>query len=328
MAGFGVLDLGEMQNEDQRLNAEPTEGFLNNFVPMPEVKPGQTGIVAVRILPPIEGGRLFQFTRLHMLNGRKVHCPKPLIGGKWDKNTPCKICEYYNALWAKADELDEKGRSEDAEKVKQEARSIKPVERYYYNAIVRKLVDEKGEHTNVGPRILSVGKVLHKMIVRAIIGDETEPALGDVTNPKTGYDFLIKKELRGTGADAWPNYDRSCFAREPSILGTADEIKNWVGSLHDLKELRVLRTADELDKELAIHRQLIPDEKGKGRMDIDAFDSAYKGRSQGSVGAKITEEDAISSIVGKETVSVPTTSIPSEDLNIDMAEFTKELEGL
>lgn len=327
MAGFGVLDLGEMQNEDQRLNAEPTEGFLNNFVPMPEVKPGQTGIVAVRILPPIQGGKLFQFTRLHMLNGRKVHCPKPLIAGKWDKNTPCKICEYYNALWAKADELEEKGRSEDAEKIKQEARSIKPVERYYYNAIVRKLVDEKGEHTNVGPRILSVGKVLHKMIVRAIIGDETEPALGDVTNPKTGYDFLIKKELRGTGTDAWPNYDRSCFAREPSILGTSDEIKNWVESLHDLKELRVLRTAEELDKELAIHRQLIPDEKGKGRMDIDAFDSTYKGRSQVSVGAKISEDDAISSVVGQESVSVPTSN-PSEDLNIDMDEFTKELEGM
>ena len=327
MSGFGAINLEDLQGEDQRLNAEPTEGFLDNFVPMPDVKPGQTGVVAVRILPPIAGGRLFQSTRLHLVNGRKCHCPKELRDGKYDKHTPCAICDYYNALWRNADKAEEAGRIEEAERYKEEARKLKPIERYYYNAIVRKLVDEKGEHHNVGPRILSVGKVLHKMIVRAIIGDETEPPLGDITHPKTGYDFLIKKELRGTGGDAWPNYDRSCFARDPSVLGTAEDIQKWVDNLHNLKELRILRSNDELEKEIAIHRELIPDEKTSQGMDIDKFDAKYR-KPQVSVGVNLSQEDAISNAVGTASVT-PTAEVhKDEDVNIDMDEFTKELEGI
>lgn len=330
MSEFGTLNLEEIQGEDSRLNTEVGEGFLDKFVPMPEVKPGQTGVVAVRILPPVKGGKLFQYTRLHLINGRKVHCPKPLVNGKWDKNTPCPICDYYNALWRNSDKLEERGRKAEAEKLQNEARSIKPIERYYYNAIVRKLVSEKGEELNVGPRILSVGKVLHKMIVRAIVGDETEAALGDITHPKNGYDFIIKKELRGTGDNAYPNYDRSAFARESSPLGSPEDIARWVANLHDLTQLRTLVAFDKLEHELAVHRGLVPDEKES--FDIDSFDAKFKGGTKTSVSVpsnmNLSDEDAVANVVGGGAAAAESTSAPAEDVNIEDAEFLKELQDM
>jgi hypothetical protein len=286
MSDFGVLDLEEMMGEGSRLadGAAGGEGgnWLDMFVPMPEVKSGQTGSVTLRILPPVKGGKLFQFTRLHLINERKYHCPKPLVNGKWDKNTPCPICDYYNALWREIDKLEDKGMKDAAEELKREARSIKPIERYYYNAIVREIRSEKGVEKNVGPRILSVGKILHKMIVRAIVGDENEKALGDVTNVKTGYDFVIRKELRGTGKDAFPNYDRSSFARESSPLGTPEEIAKWQATLHDLTKLRTLKDVSELETQLAIHRGLIPDTVEHRQLRCEVQGRCYEDRFQAS----------------------------------------------
>jgi hypothetical protein len=338
MSDFGVLDLEEMMGEGTRLagtggGGEGGSNWLDMFVPMPEVKVGSTGSVTVRILPPVKGGKLFQYTRLHLINGRKYHCPKPLINGKWDKNTPCPICDYYNALWRRIEELEKKGVKEEAEDLKREARLIKPIERYYYNAIVRELRSEKGVEKNVGPRILSVGKILHKMIVRAIIGDENEKALGDVTHPKTGYDFVIRKELRGMGKDAFPNYDRSSFARESSPLGTADEIAKWQSNLHDLTKLRTLKGIEELETQLAIHRGLIPDTAEQG-WSIDEFDAKYKGNTTKTVatGGRVSKPSGdgtaavnIENMVGNfEAFAVPT----STDVPLDMDEFTKEIQEL
>jgi uncharacterized Zn finger protein (UPF0148 family) len=261
MTDFGTIDLEGLRNESDRLNTEPGQvnNYLDNYVPMPNVKPGQKGSVTVRILPPLKGGKLFQYTRLHSINGRKYHCPKPLVGGKWDKNVPCPICDYYNALWRQIDKLEEKGKTEEADRLKAEARSLKPIERYYYNAIVRKMVNDKGEPmVNVGPRILSVGKILHKKIITAIIGDESEKAIGDVTHPKNGYDFVIRVEVTA-GKDNFPKYDASGFDRDQSVLGTADEIKTWMGGLHDLPKLRMLKETSILELELAKHRGLVDD---------------------------------------------------------------------
>jgi hypothetical protein len=335
MSDFGVLDLEEMMGEGTRLagSGEGGEGgnWLDMFVPMPEVKPGSTGSVTLRILPPVKGGRLYQFTRLHLINERKYHCPKPLVNGKWDKNTPCPICDYYNALWRRIDDLEKKGATEEAEDLKREARSIKPIERYYYNAIVREIRTEKGVEKNVGPRILSVGKILHKMIVRAIVGDENEKALGDVTHPKTGYDFVIRKELRGTGKDAFPNYDRSSFARETSLLGTADEVAKWQASLHDLTKLRTLKPFEDLETQLAIHRGLIPDTAEAG-WSIDSFDAKYKGKGGSAPAAKSGGSTSTATVNVDDVVGnfedAPTAPAPQQDVAIDMDEFTKELQEM
>jgi hypothetical protein len=323
MSEFGKLNLDEMAQEDQRVNSDQQASFLDKFVPMPKPKPGQTGVVAVRILPPLKGKRLYNYTRIHNINGRKVHCPKRLVQGKWDK-TPNPIVDFYNSLWRDADKFEQAGRRDEAERCKSEARSIKPIERYYYNAIVRKLTDAEGNtHSNVGPRILSVGKTLHKMIVRAIVGDEVEEALGDITDPQTGYDFHIKVEMRGTGNESYPNYDRSSFARDPSPLGTPEEVQKWVSEMHDLDELHRIVPLDELNKELAIHRGLIEDEK-EG-FNVNDFDAKY--------GRVASDEEAVDSVVSSKattnTTSVAaTTESEVEEVEVGDEDFLRQMQEM
>ncbi len=257
---FDKINLEELTQDDERLKSSQA-GFLDQFVPMPD----GNGSTRLRILPPQSGRKLYQYNRVHSINGRKVHCPRPLVNGKWDRSVACPICDYYAHLWSKADKCADK---HEAEKLQNEARMLKPSERYYYNAIVRTLVVNGKPEKNVGPRILSIGKDLHGKILKGILGDADERGLGDVTNLLRGYDYIIKKEMVGE----YPRYSDSCFAREPSPAGTPEEIERWSTSLHDLGALRNPKPVAELEKELAIHRRLIPDTAG---FDVAAFDSKF-----------------------------------------------------
>lgn len=225
---FGTLNLDDVASENSRLNEGGQNNFLDQFVMMPDVKSGQTGSVTVRILPPMKGGKLFQYNRVHSINGRKSHCPRPLSNSKWDKNVPCPVCDYYGDLWKKVDLANKQGRVEEADRLKEEARSLKPIERYYYNAIVRSVTVDGDTKKNVGPKILSIGKILHTMIVRAIMGDADDPdsKLGNITDVKNGYDFIIRKEV--TPGEGFPKYERTSFARNSSPLGTPEEGKSVV----------------------------------------------------------------------------------------------------
>lgn len=311
---FGSLDLQELSEEGGRLNAEPTEGggqtnYLDNYVQMPK----SNGSVNLRLLPPAKGGKLYQYTRLIGINGRNVHCPKPLINGKWDKNTPNVIGDYYSHLWKQIEVLEKDGGSKDLiEKLKAEARSIKPVERYYYNVIVRTSVDKEGNTIkNAGPKILSVGKTLHKIILSAIVPGSPD-FIGNVVDLEKGYDFVIRKEVVGSGSNAYPKYDRSAFSREQTPAGTPEEIKKWVTTLHDLTTLRKPASAETLEYELAVHRGLIKDSKATGNgFDPATFDAKY-GK---------TTTVATTSV---ETVEAP----KQEDTSINNEEFDAELAAL
>jgi len=340
MAGFGSINLEEMIIEDNRLNNEPSVngGFLEQFVPMPEVKPGQTGSVSVRILPPPFGGdNFYQYNRTHKINGRSVHCPRPLVNGKWDFKIPCPICEYYNSLWKNIDKIErEHGKDcHEVESLKSDARDLKPIERYYYNAIVRSMVLEGKEVKNIGPRILSVGKILHTMVFNAIFGvkGDLDSKLGNITCIKNGYDFIIRKAVT-LGSEGFPKYDSSGFARNSSPAGNSEEIEKWSKSLHDLTKLRNPSDVIRIEKELAIHRGLIPDEKQT--FDINGFDVKWsKKNPEESVKKEVSEETT------KVQVSVPD-GVPSskkssakksaspvvEDVSIEDEDFLKELEGM
>lgn len=260
------LDIAELRGESSRLaetNAGGGNDFLKNFVKFPE----GNGVIVLRLLGPATGGMFgrpkspfYQATRIHRVNNKSIHCLKTLEGSKW--NGECPICRYYNWLWQES----EKKSPEEAAKMQAQARAIKPIERYYYNCIVRKEVGENGEvHENVGPKILSIGKTLHKMIIRAIVGSEElqEPALGDVTDLKLGRDFKIIKTMRQSGKDSFPNYDTSKFL-DPSPLGTPEQVKTWLESVHDLVALRTLRDAEELKIDLKKHLGLIPNDNDSG----------------------------------------------------------------
>lgn len=329
-AEFGSLNLDDVASEDARLNSEGGQNnFLDQFVPMPEVRPGQVGSVTVRVLPPLRGGKLFQYNRVHSINGRKVHCPIPLVNGKWDKKSAtCPICNYYSDLWKKVDLATKQGRIEEAEKLKEEARSLKPVERYYYNAIVRALTVDGEQKKNVGPRILSIGKILHTKIVQAIMGsaDDPDSKLGDITHVKNGYDFIIRKEV--TAGEGFPKYDRTSFARSTSPLGTPEECSKWAKELHDLTKLRNPADVDALEKQLAIHRHLIPDDDTSFK--TEDFDNKWRQKSgnDDEVEAPVASAPTAKSVESAVSTSEPVAESAPASTPIEDEDFLKELQSM
>lgn len=240
-----ALDISKLQEENERLSGKGSANFLDQLILMPQ----GNGTVKTRVLPPQNGSNeLFVATRIHKMNGRNIHCARKLSNGRWLGE--CSVCSYYSWLWKQADTLTADNRLDEAEAKKTEARSIKPNERYYYAAVDRAAPDD-------GPKILSVGKKLHKKIITAICGDlqMDEPALGDVSNVSTGRDLKIIKEVAG---DGFPNYDRSRFD-EPSALGSPDQVESWLENMPDLHSLRRVKTTEEMEKELRIHMGLEPD---------------------------------------------------------------------
>jgi hypothetical protein len=248
------LDIGSLQSDYKTLKAAEGSGgsFYENFVKMPEGK----GSVVMRLLPPAPAGMFgrdknpfYLVTALHRVNGKSLHDIREYVNGKWVGRNP--ICEYMRALWKES----EQSAPAEAEQKRNLYRQIKPVERYYYNVIVREERAEDGTiRKNVGPKILSVGKTVHEIILRGILGDKemNQPELGDVTDFKNGYDFKLVKTIRKSGDQSFPNYEGSHFL-EQSPSGDPDECKRWMENLHDLNALRILKTYDELEHELLVH---------------------------------------------------------------------------
>lgn len=257
------LDIGSLQNDYKTLKTTEGAGgsFYENFVKMPEGK----GSVVMRLLPPAPAGMFdreknpfYLVTALHRVNGKSLHDIREYVGGKWVGKNP--ICEYMRALWKES----EQAAPAEAEQKRNLYRQIKPVERYYYNVIVREERAEDGTvKKNVGPKILSVGKTVHEIILRGILGDKemNQPELGDVTDFKNGYDFKLVKTIRKSGDQSFPNYEGSHFL-EQSPSGDPDECKRWMENLHDLTALRILKTYDELEHELLVHLGVKQDVSG------------------------------------------------------------------
>lgn len=264
------LDLGSLQNDYKTLKATEGAGgsFYENFVKMPEGK----GSVVMRLLPPAPKGAFgreespfYLVTALHRVNGKSLHDIREYVGGKWVGKNP--ICEYMRQLWKES----EQSAPAEAEQKRNLYRQIKPVERYYYNVIVREERAEDGTvKKNVGPKILSVGKTVHEIILRGILGDKemNQERLGDVTDFKTGYDFKLVKTIRKSGDQSFPNYEGSHFL-EQSPAGDPDECKRWMEGLHDLKALRILKSYEELEHELLVHLGL--KQEVSGGFDVNKY---------------------------------------------------------
>jgi hypothetical protein len=246
----------ELQLEANRVSADGgnrnNEEYIKKFVQMP-LKEGE---ITVRLLPRSHGMKLpFQATRLHKVNGKSLHCRKELVAGKWQgKVGVCPICDHYNWLWSQANAAT----GSKADEYIAIARAIKPIERFYYNCIVR------ADKSQSGNKILSVGKKIHQKVIQAFVGDVKIKAikrLGDVTDTtgKEGRDLIIVKKLTRSGGEEYPNYDSSVFL-EQSPLGSPEEVEQWLAGCYDLSELRILRAPEELKRELQIHLGIIQDE--------------------------------------------------------------------
>jgi len=320
------VDLAEMQHEYERVNAEPGafggDDFLEKFVRLPE----RNGFTLLRILPRKRGGNHFCATRVHTLTNpttkkkRTYHCPKVLVktdkGERWQGE--CIICKYYGDLWQKSESLSGKAQ----EDLQNQARAIKPVERYYYNVIVRSEKDPKtGEiKSNVGPKIYSCGKTVHAKICRAFCGDVTtgEKALGDITHPIDGRDFRVVKAItKGGGGAEYPNYDNSKFD-EVGPAGSPDELTSWIENMTDLQSLRALKTPDELKHALRVHLGMVKEGESSDD-DLEEFRNAgHTASAQSRVSEPIREELS---------VSTPVASSGGDEILAD-DDFMKELEGM
>lgn len=243
-----------IQQEAERVLADPKEKraeWMDKFVQFPE-----EGAITVRILPPSHGMVLpFQPTKLHKLNGKSYHCRKELTNGKWmGKIGMCPPCDHYNDLWNRANN---KANASKAAAYIETARKIKPIERYYYNCVVRDDPSQKGT------KVLSVGKTIHAGILQAYVGNKKIAALKplgkihEVTGREGGRDLMIVKTIK-KGMDKFPEY--ALHWLDPSPLGNPDEIKEWLAQCYNLAELRVVKTAEELKLELQRELGLVPNE--------------------------------------------------------------------
>jgi hypothetical protein len=293
---------------------------------MPEGK----GSVILRILPPAPNGMFdreknpfYQWTRIHKVNGKSLHDPREKVNGRWVGENP--IGDYLKWLWKES----EQAKPEERDRMQRLYRELKPIERYYFNVIVRSETDESGNvKKNVGPKILSVGKTVYEIILRGICGDKemNQPKLGDVTDFKTGRDFKLVKTIRKSGDNTYPNYETSHFLEE-SVAGDPDECKRWMENLHDLYSLRVIKTAEELENELMVHLGL-KQETSSG-FDPNKFKTPSSAPSASESVVKHEPEEAAVAVVSKKSVSARSSEEEEEeDDEIADKDFLEELRKL
>jgi hypothetical protein len=307
MAEFESFDLSEMQSEYARLNADQASNsdYLDKFVKMPQ----NEGFTVVRILPPKKGEKLpYCATRVHNLKNpttgrsRSYHCHRTLQrtskGDKWYGD--CIVCKVYSDLWEQSESCkdpQEKKRKQD------QARTLKPVERFYYNVIVRSEKDKDNNILkNVGPKIYSCGKTVQTKIVGAFVGDESagEPALGDITNISNGRDFRIIKKMKKSSDGDYPDYALSKF-EDQSPAGTKEEIEKWVQELNDLQALRQLKDKDELKHALLVHLGR-KKEGGEDQVDEDLKEFREPCNVVNTTSNTVREELVTSSVEEEESV--------------------------
>lgn len=325
------LDINALNAEYKETKTEgsSTSGnYLENFVRMPEGK----GSVVLRILPPAPDGMFgksknpfFQWTRIHKVNGKSLHDPREKVNGKWVGENP--IGDYLKWLWKES----EQAAPDEQKRMQNLYRDLKPIERYYYNVIVRSETDESGNvKKDVGPKILSVGKTVHEAILRGICGDKemNQPPLGDVTDFKTGRDFKLIKTIRKSGDMTYPNYESSHFLEE-SPAGDPDHCKQWMENLHDLSSLRILKSAEELENELMIHLGL--KQETSSNFDPSKFKSSSTTTATTSKVKQVVEEEDIeedSPAVATKVSKKKPEPVEEDDEEVADKDFLEELRKL
>lgn len=218
-----AIDLNKIKQQYQELSkpkGQTNEEFLNQFIKL------EDGDNIVRILPPKEeGGEFFVATAIHRIEGGKQwRCRKVT------HNEQCPICDLYFSLWKRHNDTAGKGAESFFSK---EARKIKPNKRYFMNALDRRTSEVK---------VLSVGSKVFEKVLQSMV-DPDEP-LGDVTDPKTGYDLkIVKVPIKN---QPWPDYSNTKFRAKPSLLGTPAEVASYMEQAFDLSKFVSLEDYDEM----------------------------------------------------------------------------------
>jgi len=180
----------------------------------------QDGKNVIRLLPPLNGP--FHVSRRQhycspQSGGHTIQCTKRRDGKNWVGE--CPICEYYNKLWNDSSESRSRGDLGTEQQLIQKARQLKPVERHYYNVLV-----------NGEVKMFSAGKAVHDQFVTLICGDDQTEAFGDISNPATGRNVTLIKEMKGP----FPDY-KIIPHRDPTPMGTEPEVKSIMEKTYNLE---------------------------------------------------------------------------------------------
>lgn len=197
-----------------KIFSEETTNKEDFFVP-------KDGKNVIRLLPPLNGP--FHVSRRQHYGqiggGHTVQCGKRESQKKWVGE--CPICDYYNRLWNDSSESRQRGDLSTEQQLINKARQLKPVERHYYNVLV-----------NGEVKLFSAGKTIHDQFVKFICGDDETEAFGDISNPATGRNVTLIKEMKGP----YPEY-KVIPHRDETPIGTEAEVKSIMEQTYNLEEV-------------------------------------------------------------------------------------------
>ena len=168
----------------------------------------------VRILPL---GSVFKAKKYHLIDNKMIDC----LGKE------CDNCERYRELW----------RTAENHNPPQEARLLKPLERFHYQVIVRGEEDE-------GVKVFTIGKQLHQKIIKGIVETKIRMPWHErlwrwiksffvkirtwtILDWDSGRDFEIQRELKATLMVPFPDYSSSRFLEDRKPVGTKEQMERW-----------------------------------------------------------------------------------------------------
>lgn len=180
------------------------------------------GEITIRVLPL---NPLFTRVKFHCLpHNPRVVCPTTF-------NQSCPICEKASKIWNEINDISNwESHQELSLDAKKKAQSLKPYERYYYNIIADN--DEQ-------VRLYIVGKTLHTQIINGIANIIPKlsfwekcwqwffPKSWNVLDWDSGYDFVVRKELRRFNYSIFSDYNKSSFTQVKKPAGTKKQIEMW-----------------------------------------------------------------------------------------------------
>jgi hypothetical protein len=261
---YTPLDLSAVAdiNVATRRSETPEDG---RYLRLPDTPRSTT---RVRLLPAkAESNRPYAVYRAHRLAGKMLICslhvqlgPNKLIWAAAAANSKgCPVCQYSKSMMSRV------SRGAEPPDPLRPLSQIEPMWRVSWNVIARAV----GDKPNVGPLVYSQDLTVAQTIWSRIDGDPSKgiAPLGDIFDPTSGRDYIIKKKPKG--GSSYPDYSGSRFTG-PCPAGTPEEWEKWMAGLHDLQPEPA--TYDQLAHALWVH--LGVEEDNEGGFDTAAFAGA------------------------------------------------------
>jgi len=161
-----------------------------------------------------------------------------------------------------------------SEDEKEKVKAIKRIEKYLVNVYV--IDDPQTPENNGKVKMLRYGKQLHKIIMEAIEGEDSEefgPRIFDLGT--TGVSFKIKCENQGE----FPTYVSSRFTSAGKLALGEDEQKKIYDSAFDLTKVFSLKSYDELKQMLDEHYYCKSTDKGAAEPQTTSTQAAVESYS-------------------------------------------------